>query len=294
MDLHKAARYFDCEKFDLFDFSTGQWLPQVFTAQLKKADVFVSIWNRPTRKRMMYTAPDQEPGADGYVVRTPGGVIMMVGNKHPDEFKGPYRSVFGLHYTAGEATIYRRTPRGGSGDPGWASETLIQATWADTELRSADNNHELNIEHYGNFFLFMPRNAPIQRDDRIALNGSSYMIEETYLDTGLMCARCTNKPDERRDFVFRSYTGKTNNLSTGDVVATFDSYNVTGRIRPTKQEQLGLEPVIVDDIYVMIRKEWIGVSPKPLDEIVFLGKTFKVERVGQNALLDEWYVEACV
>lgn len=292
MDLHQTAKFFDYEKFDKFDFVTSTWVPQAFTAQLKKADVFVSIWNRPTRKRMMYTAPDQEPGADGYVVRTPGGLVMMVGNRHPDEFKGPYRSVFGLHYTAGTAEIHRLAPTGGSGNPGWATEALIQTTWADTELRSADTNHEMNIEHYGNFFLFMPRNAPIQRDDRILLNGTSFQIEETYLDTGLMCARCTNKPDERRNFVYRSYTGDSFNGSSGDVSQTYTNYNVTGRVRPRNQQQIGAEPIIIDDIYVMIRKSWIGVSPKVLDQIQILGKTFKVKKVGQNALLDEWYIEA--
>lgn len=291
MDIFQTAKYFDSQSFDVWDFGTSSWLPEAIKGQLKKTDTFTEIWNRPTRKRLLTTAPGQEPNSP--VVRvTDTGETFMVGASHKDAWDGYYRFIAGLHLVAGTAEIHRRAPVGPANDPGWAVDQVVMTTFGDAELRSASENEEIQIEHYGSYFLFLPINTPLLRDDSVSINGRTYFVLEWYVDSGLICGRSTVEPDARVNVVYVSLGAETYDNATQTSSTPRNEYNVTGRFLPAKQEEGKDENVINNQIEFKILKSWIGVTPKVNDEIKFGGKTYRVIDISQNALQDEWYIQA--
>jgi hypothetical protein len=290
MDITQTAKYFDIQSFDVYDFANSKWLSCVLHGQLKKTDTFTEIWNRPTRKRLLTCAPGEEPSSP--VIRVPeSGEIFMVGASHKDVWDGYYRFVAGLHLVQGPATVNRKTPVGSSNDPGWAVDAVIAETFGDAELRSASENKDDEIEHYGSYFLFLPINTAIQRDDSVSINGRTYFVLEFYVDSGLMCARVTVAPDDRINVTFVSFGAETYDTSTQQNIRASATYNVTGRMKPLSEKRSKDENVADLKLTFMIRKAWIGVTPKVDDQIFYAGKGFKVLEVAQNALMDEWYLK---
>lgn len=289
MDLFQASKFFDTQYFDQFNFALGDWTLKSLKGQLKKTDSFVEIWNRPTRKRILTCAPGQEPTSP--VVRVPNtGEVFMVGAAHKDSWDGYYRFIAGLHLVQGAAVLRRRAPAGPSNDPGWAVETVVMTTFADAELRSADENQDREIQHYGSFFVFLPANTPVLRNDTVEVLGRTYFVLEWYYDAGLISARATVEPDARVDFVYISKGTEVYNIATQTNTVPETSYNVTGRFKP-RDESEQEENVLRKEAEVKILKSWIGVTPKINDVILYAGLRYEVEEVDQNALQDEWYLK---
>jgi hypothetical protein len=289
MDIFQTARYFDIQAFDVYDFGTGLWLERSVSGQLKKTDTFTEIWNRPTRKRLLTCAPGEEPSSP--LLRVPEtGEIFMVGASHKDVWDGYYRFVAGLHLVQGTAVVHRRAPAGPSNDPGWAVDTVIANTFGDAELRSASENQDNSIEHYGSYFLFLPINTSLNRDDTVVIGSRSYFVLEYYIDSGLISARATTEPDDRINVTYVSLGAETYDSTTQQNTVAETSYNVTGRVKPLEEKRSDDENVLETKLKFMIRKSWIGVEPKIDDRITIGGKTSRVSNVAQNALLDEWYL----
>lgn len=289
MDIFQAARYFDIQNFDYFDFTNRVWVLAAFKGQLKKTDTFTEIWNRPTRKRLLTCAPDQEPQSP--VIRVPeSGETFMVGASHKDVFDGYYRFIAGLHKIKGQAIVRRRAPAGPSNDPGYAVETVVIDTFGDNELRSADENQDREIEHYGSYFLFLPINTTLNRDDSVEIDGIRYFVLESYVDSGLMCARATSQPDDRINAIYVSLGAETYDTNTQQSTRTPTSYQVTGRVKPLHSERAHDENVLATELSFLIRKSWIGIEPKIDDKLTIGSKTSRITNVAQNSLLDEWYL----
>lgn len=290
MDLKATAAFFDTQSFDVFNVASGTWALAAFKGQIKLADTFVSIWNRPTRKRMLFVAPGQEP--TGSIIRLPTtGEIMMVGSEQGDSTNNyAYRKVFGLHKARGVAQLYRREPP--QPGLGFAVNTLIQTTYADAELRSVNEDQDQMIDHFGHYFLFLPSNAPVKKNDTLVLDGITYFILEDYLDSGLRCARATSNPDERFDFVYTAVGNPVYNPVTQTNSPTTTNYNVTGKITPYSTEDLENTDLQAGSVRVMIHEDWIAFAPKPNDYLTYLGNRYYVKRVERNARLSEWVLGA--
>lgn len=290
MDIFQTARYFDDQGFDVWDFTNSVWLPNAVKGQLKKTDTFTEIWNRPTRKRLLTCAPGQEPSSP--VIRVPTtGEMFMVGASHKDSWGKYYRFIAGLHLISGQAVLQRRAPVGPSNDPGWAVLSTVMTTFGDDELRSAEENQDRAIEHYGSYFVFLPINTPIVRDDIVTINNRSYFILEWYIDSGLVTARATVEPDARIDFVYVSLGPEVYNTATQQNTRTQTPYNVTGRFKPTGAQEGKDENVLSSEAEIKILKSWIGVTPAINDLVQYAGKTYRVDSVEQNALQTEWYLK---
>lgn len=293
MDIFQTAGYFDEQFFDVFDFGTRTWLLKNFKGQLKKTDTFTEIWNRPTRKRLLTCTPDQVPVPTHRIIRVPESAeVFMIGADHKDAWNGFYRYVAGLHKVSGQALVRRKAPIGASNDPGWAVEALVIDTFGDAELRSADENEDRALEHYGSFFVFLPLDTPLARDDTVEISGRVYYVSEWYVDSGLMSARCTVTPDERVNVVYISTGAETYDPATQTTSTNDASYNVTGRVKTTANEEAKAdENVLSNAMHFQIRKNWIGVEPKVNDKIVVNSRTYNVENITTNALQDEWYID---
>lgn len=292
MDIVQAAGYFDRQYFDAYDFSTESWELNVFTGQLKRADDFVSIWNRPTRKRMLYTAKDVV--IPSTVIRLPTTQeIYMVGHGFGDSFSNVhYRTTTGLHQAAATMQVYRKTPVEVLGVKGWATNTLVKTTFGDLELRSVGEGQEASLYNYGSFFLFSPSDSQIARHDTVVLEGTTYYVFEVYVDSGFRCARVSSQPDERVNFTYTSVGSQVYNPATQTTSSTDTTYNTTGKIKPLIVQDLKNSDVVRDRVQVMIIDTFISYTPKIGDKIAYLGTTYTVEIVQRDAGLEEWILMA--
>lgn len=294
MDFAQVAKYFDRQNFDVYNFTTAAWQLNVFKGQIKLADTFVSIWNRPTRKRMLYCSPGSTP--TGSVIRLSNtGEIFLVGTGQGDTHANThYRQVYGLHRTAGTAQHNRKTPTVTLGVKGWAVDALIQNTFADVELRSVNEGQKTELTNYGHYFMFLPSDSTVQRHDTIVLNGSTYFVLETYPDSGYKGCRVTISPDERIDFVYVSKGAQSYNTATQTVSSIDTSYHVTGRVTPVAAEDMQNTEIQKSRVRVMLLDSFISFAPKVQDKLTAVGKTYTVYKVERDVLLKEWYLDALV
>lgn len=294
MDITKAAKYFDRQDFDAYDFNTASWVPAAFRGQLKSSDTFVSIWNRPTRKRMLYCAPGQQPTSS--VIRVPTtGEMFMVGTVQKDSIMNTsYRMVVGLHTIRAVAQVNRKIPVVNAGIKGWAVNTPIRTSFGDVELRSVNETQDQELANYGHFFLFMPSDEDLQRHDTVTIQGVQYYVLEVYPDSGYTAARVTSHPDERVDFVYVSKGVGAYNPATQSVSSSDTSYNVTGKLVPMLSEDVPNQDILKERVRVMLMDSFISFDPKVDDKITYLGKTYTVDKVERNSILSEWYLTACL
>lgn len=298
MDIVKAAKYHDRQGFDTFNFNTQSWTPNAFYGQLKISDSFVSIWNRPTRKRMLTCAPDQAPASSLIRVASSGEIFMVGTLQYDSNTNVAYRVIGGLHKAAGPAVLKRKAPTGPANNPGWAVESTILNGYADAELRSVNENQDTEIENFGHYFLFMPKDTPAQLHDTITITDiqtnriKTYYILELYVDSGYLCGRATAEPDERTNFVYQVIGPAVYNPATQTNTPVVTSYNVTGKVTMVGQEDLAQNEILSKTIKVMILESFIGPLPKINDKIVWNGNTYTVSWIERNANLTEWVLRA--
>lgn len=295
MDFVQLARYFDLQNFDTFNSATGVWTDNRFKGQVKVSDKFISMWNRATRKRMLYVSADTEALVSPVIRVNTIEDIYMVGTFQRDVHADThYRSVANIQHVMGTAQVYRRSPVGPSNDPGWAVTSLVYNSYADYELRSATENADDNILNYGSFFLFMPSDIVLEREDTVVVGDKTFYVFETYKDAGLSCARTTVEPDDRLDFVYQRVTGQTYDPNTQTNVATTQSFNVTGRVNPVFYSDQPNSNVVKREAKFLIRKTWFPGDPNPRDMFIFNGMTYIVDKIEQDYQRDEWVITACV
>lgn len=293
MDFTQVAAYFNRDNLDHYDFTTGSWVLGSFPAQVKQSDGFISIWNRPTRKRMLYTA--KGVSIPSSVIRVPSTQeIYMVGHSFGDSHRDThYRTLTGLHQSAGTALHYRKTPAENAGIKGWAVEVLVKTTFADGELRSVNESQDNRLLNYGNYFLFLPSNTDVRRHDTVLFQGTTHYVLEVYHDSGMVCARSTVEPDARVNFVYQSMGSSSYNPNTQTAGVSYTSYNATGIIKPAEVKDIKSSEVTRNRITVRLLESFISFQPKIGDKVSYLGKVHTVDFVSRDAGLEEWSLEAC-
>lgn len=290
MDLVMAARFFDLEEFENYDFVTETWGTE-FLGQQKRADQFLSIYHRPTRKRMLYVdGVDNKPTSSVIRVKSTQE-IFMVGSIQPDIIDNEhYRSVYSLTKPNGPAMVYRKSPVGPSNDPGWAIADLVEKTFADVELRTMTEQEDSSLLHHGHVIVTLPTDSAVEPLDTIyigGLLGQEYYILERYVDSNLVNARAVARQDEFSDMVYKHYTGQS--YANQQVVKNFTSYNVTGRARQVAKEELQ-DGITSDSYKVFFKASWFPtIVPTLNDEIVIGGTPYQVKKYLKDPLTTEWH-----
>lgn len=293
MELSQVATYFDHEEFDAYTASNATWALKAFKGQLKPADFFVTIWNRPTRRRMLTTGPDQEPPTKIFRVRETGDVYL-IGTIQRDVMSGKhYRSTMNIHHAMGLAQIIRKYPDGAASNPGWNVEHVVQSTYIDLELRTQKDDAETEYQIYGNFYCFTPGDSPLQDEDYIRYNGKDYWIEVVYEDSGYKVGRAMDKPDQRVNVVYNVLSSESYNDSTGAVTPTASSYNVTMKLFDFVVKEKGdVSPNRVEQKAVIKTANLPNtVTPKIGDTITSGSVTWRVVKTANDSLKNEWALE---
>lgn len=285
MDLFQAAKYFDLQRFENYDFTTNAWAGTYFEGQLKKSDTFQTIYHRPTRKRMLYCVPGQTPASTVVRVETTGEQFIVGALQEDSHQNTHYRNVYALHKPRGIATITRLAPTGPSNDPGWAIQTTVETMFVDLEMRSVNENEDDTLTHRGHFFATLPFNSLLQRSDLITLDGEPYYVLERYIDSNMVAARVAQHRDPRENFVY--WRHGPDGYSGGVVTPGGTNYNVSGRVGETTVGEVSGD-IAATAIKVIIPTAWIGFEPGIDDKITVAGREYRIRRIIRDVLEDEW------
>ncbi|GEM_PF-4915519 len=269
MFLNKIAAKKITEPMEVWDEATESFVPG-FIGRIDLTDRFLSNFNKPLRRRMLYT----EFGTAFPASRTfrhPGtGQVYLLGQTRSDALDGqPYVDLTVCHLatdepngSAGLATIYRKSPAGPANDPGWLVEQPVAKAFVDLEFRTSANEadtYEVKVE---NFFAFLPAHIKCEEWDFLELHGKRYRVVDTFPDSGLAGLRVDEEPDHRLDFVLHVDGEKVYNRTTHQWDLTTASFNVTGVL--TKYRDFALWAEDSESYFeVVIDKAHIGMRPVP-------------------------------
>lgn len=293
MELSRVAAYFDKTQIDVFDDAAGLWIEAEVTGQFKLADDFISIFNRPTRRRMLFLSPDEyDKMKNNSLIREPvTGLLYLFGEPQFDLLEDPYRVTLPLHKVLLQTTVTRRATIGGAGDPGVLVDTALTPVYADIELRTLADDGDTDNSLHSKQFIWLPKNADVVAGDVLVFDGITYIVQVTYQDTGFLGARITSEPDSRVDFTYRQRTGDpTFNNSTGVYTPNYSNFFISAELDSIEEESDDGD-IVSDTLYtVFIEYLAIGFTPNIGDAMVIDSDDRIIVKLTRERHLESWKV----
>lgn len=296
MFLDEIASEHINEPMEAWNEGDNTFSPGAFQGRIGPTDRFLSNFNKPLRRRMLFLRAD-EPLPDSNVFRHPGtGDVYIVGQRRGDTLKGAhYLDLRVCHLvtdegtgSSGLATLTRKAPAGPSNDPGWLVETELGVTYVDLEFRTSANEpdmHEVKVENY---YAFAPIQWQLKPWDFIELHGVKYRVVDTFNDSGFAGLRVDEESDTRVDFVCHLQGARAYDNVTHQWTDNATSYNVTGRVAKSHDFSHWLsesEPYMD----VVIEADHIGFVPKPDTlELEYQGKRRRVSQVDTSPNAEQY------
>lgn len=260
------------ESFEGWDEATKTFVPGAFVGRIEIADRFLSNFNKPLRRRMLFTAPDVVFPASRTFRHQGTGDVYLVGQSRQDATAGggnPHIMLTVCHLvteepngSSGLATLYRKAPVGPGTDPGWLVETVLGQAYMDIEFRTSASEPETHEIRVQNFFGFLPRHIQCEPWDFVELQGKRYRVVDAFADSGLSGLRVDEELDNRLDFTLTHRGQRTYNRVTHEYDVTEATYNVTG-VLIREHEFPTWSSESEDYLDVVIDKAHIGFQPVP-------------------------------
>lgn len=236
MKLRKIAEKYITEEMEAWDPATETWLPAAFIGRIDLTDRFLSNFNKPTRRRMLFARVD-EVFPESRTFRHPGTHdVYLLGTTRKDARGG--KEYLGLTIlqlvtdlpggSSGLATITRKVVQGPPENPGWLVDTVFAKSYIDTEFLSSSEEEgttDLRIERYN---AYLPLQVQPQEWDFITLHNVKYRVLDTFADSGFFALRIDHEGDYRSDFVLHVGGKRTMNNTTHEYEGGQSTYNVTG------------------------------------------------------------------
>ena len=224
------------EKLDGYDVATNSFVPGSFRARIEITDRFLSNFNKPLRRRMMFSAPGTVFPAS-MTFRHPGTQqVYLIGQSRSDALAGdPTVQLSVCHLvtddaagSSGLAVHTRRTPVGPAGDPGWLVTQPLAPTFVDFEFRTSSSEVDSYELKTGNYFGFVPAAAGVKEWDYLTLHGKSFRVIDVFPDSGLLGLRVDLEPDTRIDFTLHVTGPRVFNKVTDEYDSVVIERRVTG------------------------------------------------------------------
>lgn len=270
MHLRKIAAKRITEPMEAWDDDAQVFIPDAFMGRIDLADRFLSNFNKPLRRRMMFTEPDT-PFPESGTFRHPGTKdVYLIGQTRGDARDGIHyldMSVCHLvtdtpNMSSGLATIYRKAPEGSADDPGWLVERELGKAFIDLEFRTSANEPDMLDTKVENYFCFAAAKWVFQPWDFLELHGHRYRVVDTFADSGLAGTRVDLEPDTRVDLILHLEGQQVYDSVTHKWTTTSREYQVTGVI-PNLNAFAHWASEAETYIDVVIEESHIGFRPVP-------------------------------
>lgn len=258
------------EPMQAWDEAAQAFVPNAFMGRIDLTDRFLSNFNKPLRRRMMFMAPDT-PLPDSRVFRHPGtGEVYIAGQRRGDALSGQHYLDLVVcqlvtdtpNGSSGLATLYRKAPAGPANDPGWLVEQRLGTAFVDMEFRTSANEPDMYETKIENYFCYLPQHWLLRPWDFVELHGTRYRVVDTFADSGLAGTRVDLEPDTRIDFKLHTQGERVYDRTTHTWVQSPGEFNVTGILVKYHDFSTWVnesEPYID----VSIEADHIGVRPVP-------------------------------
>lgn len=299
MDLRAIATHFNWEAFDYLDPTTRLWVSCI-TGRFAPADRFLSNFNRPTRKRMLFTEFDSDLTQVDVIKHTLTGDQYIVGVSRKDAFlAGKITQLLICHMvtpngkTAGIGQFIRPTVSGTGDDLGWVTLEDIGEAFLDLELRSTSTEPGSKEAQIGSYYCWTEKNKALLDNDGFTLHGTDYVVEEVAYDSELLYLRVVSRSHHFSDFVISYDTGvRQRDPLTGLYSQGVVDRNVSGYIVATHNGNDGFATDSGDYIEIRIDKAHIGFKPMPDQSLTYEGKTYVISYVEDAEHRNQWHIKA--
>jgi len=283
------------ELLDIWDPATESWVPGALKARIDLTDRFLSNFNKPTRRRMLF-ADNTVVFPDSLTVRHPGTLdVYILGTTRKDARMG--KAYVGLTIcqlvteipggSAGFAVFTRKAPVGPANDPGWLVEVEFARAFADMEFRNSANEPDATELKVENYLVYAPQHVQLQEWDYMTLHGKKYKVIDSFPDSGFTSGRVDEEVDTRINFYLDVEGEKTYDRLAQKWLTTPRRYNVTGVMQ--RAEGFALWAGAEDYIDVYIEHAHIGIEPKAnIMSLMVDGKARVIRQVSSQSGKRQW------
>lgn len=293
MELGDVAKHFDKTNIDVYNELISEWENDLILGQFKLADDFISIFNRPTRRRMLFLHPDayEKISQFSLIREAKTGFLYIFGEPQYDLADSAYRVTLPLHKVVSQTTITRRATTGPSNDPGILGDTVLPASYCDIELRTLSNEGDTDQSIYEKHFIWLQKTVDLIKGDILVFLGETYKVLSVYKDTGFTGARITNEPDSRETYTYRQRSGDPTYVPlTGAYTLNYNDFQISAELEGIESESDDGN-ITFDVLYtVLIEYSLIGFTPAIGDAITIGGKDKVVVKVERPKHLESWKV----
>lgn len=295
MFLNKIAQHRMDETFLPYYPDTMEFGPDTFAGRIELTDRFLSIYNRPIRKRQLFSDPNEKLPESLVCKHVTTGQVYILGQVREDA-RGdvtegnPYVSMSMMHNvtpnpkgSSGLAQQMRKIVMGPPEDPGWLVEQEISRDYLDIEFRTSSSEEGLYNSKIANFYAWTTLNITAKQWDYFYLNDRRLRVVDSFTDMGMRGLRLDEESDPRVDVVIvvkeRDY-----NTATHAFEEVEKEYNITV-IVPKADELAGwaLSDRTSSAIEVVVEFNHIGFKPLPNMTIKYQGRSRLVKNVYTQA-----------
>lgn len=294
MFLNQVATHYLAPVFEMLDPVTRQW-GQTLNGRLDATDRFLSNYNRPTRKRMMYLDFAEDASAYDVARHKLTGEIYLLGVERRDQQLGsPTIQLLICHLatpgkSAGVATVQRSTVLGEGDDLGWVQMVDDGEAYIDLELRTTSVEPGSSESEIGRYYCFSEAQKDFFPGDRLELNGTPYVVDDAAYDSGFRMLRLTARDVHWVHTVFRwQGADRVYNRDTGQFDSTSYERNVSGLWVSDTDAYEGFATSVSDSSKFRVQKEHIGFTPTPGMKVTIASRERTVTTVGQEEYRGQW------
>lgn len=275
MHLKQIAQRALNERMEGYDVATNSFVPSAFSGRIEITDRFLSNFNKPLRRRMLFSAPGTVFPAS-MTFRHPGTQdVYLIGQSRSDALAGdPHIQLSVCHMvtdegtgSSGLATLTRKVAAGPADNPGWLVDQEVTKTFVDMEFRTSSNEADSYELKTGSYFGFVPVSTHCEEWDYLTLHGKAFRVIDVFPDSGLVGLKVDLEVDTRVDFTLHIQGARVYNRATNEYDSASTTRNVTG-VAVRDHEFAGWKTSADSYIDIAVETKNIGFRPEP--EITFV------------------------
>ena len=292
MELSSISEYFDDTSVDVLRASDGVWQVAKIKGQIKIADDFISIFNRPTRRRMLLLSKREYENLNGSVIRiTEDETVYLIGNAQKDYGKGGvYRITLPLNKAESLVEVFRKSVSGPSNDPGALARVSLGNFYMDLELRTLSQEGDDLTSTFSKYFFWFDKSTNFLVGDEFDHDGKTFRVLESYMDTGFRGVRATTAEDARETLTYRQQSGQSvQTPSSGVYVTPYTNTTFSAEVlEKIESRPNGVKPFEVVIYTVLVEQNHLGVTPSTRDKVVIDSADRDIIKVVKNRRDKTW------